>query len=429
MSNASQRYLMISGDCHAGPPQPGYRPYLDKAYHDDFDRCWRARPDAAAAEAAVAGDLSALADILAQFMVATGASQAAAKSFTERAWRVTAGTFDSKIRNECLDEDGIVGEVIYPDDFIGNHPPFYEFAQPVSPWPYATRVAGVQAYNRWLADFCNEAPERRAGVILLPPAHDIDVLVHEVQTARKAGLRGGILMPPVEDGLPSYHDALYTPLWSAAEDLELPLCVHGGFSVAADRSSAYGTVEPLATVLRLNEVGFLDRRPLWNFIWTGIFQRHPKLRLVMAEGLAHWVPQELLRLDEMYDMWNLGFMHESLPLRPSDYWQRQCFITASFISRGEVEMRHDIHVPNLLWGSDFPHPEGTWPHTDACLRHAFSGLPEDEVRSILGENALSVHNFDVSALRPLADRIGPMPESVAMPRGERPADYIGMGMR
>jgi predicted TIM-barrel fold metal-dependent hydrolase len=238
-----------------------------------------------------------------------------------------------------------------------------------------------------------------------------------------------MLVPPLEVGLPGYHDAYYDPLWSLAADLDLPVSVHGGNARSPDGPDVYGAEEPLASFFHFTESTFFDRRPLWFFIWGGVFDRHPRLKLVFAEALSHWVPQELMRLDEMYDMWNSRRLRERIAKRPSDYWRDHCAITATFISRGEVEMRHAIGVDNVLWGSDFPHPEGTWPETPTCLRHAFHGVPEDETARILGTNALAFYGFDPKELSALAGRIGPKPKDVVEPPGPLPEDYLGMGLR
>jgi predicted TIM-barrel fold metal-dependent hydrolase len=297
------------------------------------------------------------------------------------------------------------------------------------PWPFALQLAGARAFNRWLAEFVSESPERRAGVIMLPAAHDVDALIEETRRARESGLRGGILVPQLEAGLPGYHDPHYDPLWAAASDLDLPVNVHGGNARAPDGPDIYGTQEPLASIFHFTESTFFDRRPLWFFIWGGVFDRHPGLKLVFSEALAHWVPQELMRLDEMYDMWNSKVLRERLTKRPSDYWRRHCAMTASFISRGEVEMRGDIGIGNMLWASDYPHPEGTWPYTDNCLQHAFHGVPEDETARILGQNALEFYTFDPIAMRERADEIGPLAAEVVQEPASRPEDYVGMGLR
>ena len=430
------RYLMISGDCHAGPPLPGFRDYFEPRERDAFDAYCRTRPNIEIANAALAGDLDAVGTALGRFMQATGASEAASTSFSERASVMLQGLYDSKTRNQCLDAEGIVAEVIFPDGFVMNFPPYSDAMEPAaSPvlakkfWPIEKRLAGARAYNRWLAEFCNEAPERRAGVILVPPAHDVGTIVAELRRWREAGLRGGFLIPPLAEGLPGYHDPYYHPIWSAAVDLGLPVSVHGGQTQVSDAIQVYGDAEPLASVLHFTESPLIERRPITHFIWGGVFERFPKLRLVYAEALSHWVPQMLHTLDEMYEMWNLELLRKNLPLRPSEYWQRNCFISASFLSRAEAEMRHEIHLPHMLWGSDFPHPEGTWPYTDVCLRHALHGLPEHEVGLLLGENALELYDFDRAKLRTLADEIGPLPADIASPPTERPSDYLGMGLR
>jgi predicted TIM-barrel fold metal-dependent hydrolase len=136
-----------------------------------------------------------------------------------------------------------------------------------------------------------------------------------------------------------------------------------------------------------------------------------------------------MRLDEMYDMWNSKVLRERLTRRPSDYWRRNCAITATFISRGEVEMRDAIGVGNLLWGSDYPHPEGTWPYTETCLQHAFHGVPSDEAARMLGRNALEFYGFDAKEMDSLAARIGPEPARVERAPEALPSDYMGMGLR
>ena len=424
------RYLVLSGDGHAGPPLPGFAPYFDPEHREAFDRYWRARPSAPLAEAAARGDRDALAGFLNGFMLATGASPDAAAAFSERALEKAAA-----VRDRFLDAEGIAGEILYGDGFVENQPPFSDIMEsdgPIfsgKPWPFELQLAGARAYNRWLAEFCNENPTRRAGVIQLPAAHDIDALMDETKRAREDGLWGGLLVPPLEPGLPGYHDPVYDPLWSLAADLDLPVSIHGGNARSPDGATAYGAEEPLASVFHFTESAFFDRRPLWFFIWGGVFDRVPGLKLVFAEALSHWVPQELMRLDEMFDMWNSKRLRERIERRPSEYWRERCAITATFISRGEAEMRHEIGLENLLWGSDFPHPEGTWPETPTCLRHAFHGLPEDETAKILGTNALDFYGFDREAMNALAAKIGPSPSDVSARPTSLPSDYVGMGLR
>ena len=107
-----------------------------------------------------------------------------------------------------------------------------------------------------------------------------------------------------------------------------------------------------------------------------------------------------------------------LKMRPSEYFDRNCSIGASNTRRRELARRYEIGVGNIMWGNDFPHPEGTWPHTKEWLRNAFWDLPVDETQAILGTNAASVYNFDADALAPLVERIGPTPDELGQTGAE-----------
>jgi hypothetical protein len=98
-----------------------------------------------------------------------------------------------------------------------------------------------------------------------------------------------------------------------------------------------------------------------------------------------------------------------LTMKPSDYFDRNCFVGASNMEVIELERRYMIGVGNMLWGNDFPHPEGTWPHTREFLKSMYHDIPIDESRQILGLNAAEVYNFDLGVLGPLAEQIGPTP--------------------
>ena len=95
------------------------------------------------------------------------------------------------------------------------------------------------------------------------------------------------------------------------------------------------------------------------------------------------------------------FRHEQkrLKSRPSEYWQRQCYVEAMFFQPREAKLRHKIGVDNMMWGSDYPHYEGSWPNSRKALHEALHDVPEDEIRAILGENAARVYGFDLADAR------------------------------
>jgi predicted TIM-barrel fold metal-dependent hydrolase len=178
----------------------------------------------------------------------------------------------------------------------------------------------------------------------------------------------------------------------------------------------------------LLEVTWWAHRTLWHLLFSGVMERHPDLQFVFTEQGTAWLPEELRRLDyyrgrlsgaggadgSQEAKFGAGAV-EGLSLSPSEYWQRQCHLGSSFIRRHEVAMRDQVGVDRIMWGSDFPHLEGCWPYSRQHLRLAFAGVPEDEVRAMVGGNAARVYGFDLDALAPLAARVGPTVDELTEP--------------
>ena len=387
---ADERVLVISADCHAGLPNAEYRDWLDPALHAAFDESLDARERQR--QMALEGFLNA--EFAAEWA-----------NDNEEGLR---GSWDAGRRDKELDADGVAGEVIFPDgDAVssGASAPFGAGLSQSGETPPDHLLGGAIAHNRWLAELCATSPGRRRGVAIVPIAFvDVGVSVAEIQRAYDSGLRGGILIPPMwQPGLP-YHDRAYDPIWELCAALDLPVHVHSG---PADKAS-YGPHIGIYTA----EVRFWSARPLWFLIWSGAFERFPTLKFVVTECGAFWVNDLLWRMDSVFDREHgskkLGDqLTANLSMRPSEYFDRNCFIGASNTHRRELERRYEIGVGNLMWGNDFPHPEGTWPHTAQFLRHAFCDIPTDETCAMLGGNAAAVYGFDPAALAPLVERIGP----------------------
>jgi predicted TIM-barrel fold metal-dependent hydrolase len=385
----TNRYLVISSDCHAGLPPQRYRDYVDPQYRDAFD-------------AALPIMLQMMEDATRKFLV---------EGFQER-WKrgieqALTAAWNSNERNRQLDADGIAGEIIFPDGVTEmNAPPFGAgLALPTQGVDPALQWAGARAHNRWIADFCAEAPERRAGLAVTPILYDIDQAVAEIRWAKAHGLRG-ILIPAMFDGFAPYHHPRYEPVWATCAELDMPIHTHG--AATPDYGDAPGTMG-----IYITEVHWWSARPVWFLIWGGVFERHPTLKFVVTELGAQWVPELKALMDQRFSPTHfnakLGNFHENLTMKPSEYFDRNCFVGASVIGRSDVEMRHAIGVGNIMWGSDFPHPEGAWPRTREFMRASFHGIPEEDVRKILGGTAARVYNFDVEKLAPLVERIGPAP--------------------
>lgn len=387
--DTDEHYTIISADCHAGGSHAAYREYLDPAFHEDFD-AWRGKYKNPYKDL---GDKRRL-----------------------RNW-------DNEMRNAQQESDGVVAEVVFPNTVPPFFPSFVLFAKPPTAEEYAHRRAGVHAHNRWLVDWCGEYPERRAGVgqIFL---NDIDHAIEDVRWIKEHGLRGGILLPniaPDVKWVKPLYDPEYDRLWEVCQDLEIPVNVHSGTG-----NPDYGPY-PTSMLLYINEVVFYTQRPFVQLTLSGVFERFPRLRFVMTEAGCSWVPPMLAQLDTMLEGIRAGAVGEirygadqALPRSATEYFHQNVWMGVSQPRASDVAARHEIGLDRFMWGSDYPHDEGTHPYTREHLRARFSDVDPTEVRKMLSENAAKLYDFDLAALRPLAERIGPTVGEVATPIDEVP---------
>ena len=397
------RFVVISADCHAVGLPEHFAPYLEAKYLDDYLASLDRREEVAAGRSKSSEDGGLL-------FSREALEEYESHDETEEIAGGTAGQWDSAKRIEELEADGVVAEVVFP-----NGGPFVTGRGGVS-FPRDLRTAGLLAYNRWLADFCAQAEGRRAGIAQLP-IHDIDLAVAEVETAAANGLRG-VTVPILFDdaeAAPLYHER-YEPLWSACEANGLPVHVHGG----AGPDYGEGIDALTGIMLYVTEVPMWPKRVLWFLLWNGTLERHPGLQLVFTEGTSDWVPPAVSYLDYLYESKDFAHIRQVLPMKPSDYWNRQCYVGSSSVSRAETDMRHAIGVDRMMFGSDYPHVEGTWPRTFDWVRATLGGIPEHEQRRILGLNAAGLYGFDLDVLGPIAQRVG-IPVSDLAVRHEVPS--------
>jgi predicted TIM-barrel fold metal-dependent hydrolase len=383
-------YTVISADGHAGAEIHQYRDYLASEFVDEFDR-WVLDYDVPYAD-----------------LEGPDAS---------RNW-------DTDRRLREMEDDGIVAEVLFPNTV----PPFYPKtsltaqAPPANAGDLDLRWAGLRAHNRWLADFCAATPGRRVGIaqILL---HDVDAAVAEIRWAKDAGLTGGVLLPgaPPGTGIAPLYKPVYEPIWAVCEELEMPLNHHAGSAVPPLEDT------PEDKVIFMLEVTWWANRTLWHLIVGGAMERHPNLQFVFTEQGTAWIPERLAMLDYFFDRMRGGSGSagsqemewgepiRALSLQPSEYWARQCHVGSSFMRPAEVPLRYAVGVDRIMWGSDYPHREASYPYSREALRIAYAGVDETEVRAMVGGNAAALYGFDLDALAPVAARVGPSHEELARP--------------
>jgi len=330
----------------------------------------------------------------------------------------TRGHFDIAARLADMDADGVAAEVVFHGSQNGQPVPFADAdffgaltlrdSGQVSARKRELEAVGIGMYNRWLADACSVEPERHVGLAHLP-IWDVDAAVAEVARARESGLRG-INFPAPRSGVVEYDRPDWEPFWSACEDLGMALTTHAG------AGNTWAPVGPHASALILLETagGWMSRRGVHWMIFSGVFYRHPALRMVLTEQPGNWWTTYLAELDNVYKSAPARRVRQAVPELPSEACRRSLYIGASFIAPFEaVDAELGDYTDRLLWGSDYPHVEGTWqalpdittPTTHLALRHALAGRSADTIRAITGENAARVYDLDLDALRAVANRI------------------------
>jgi predicted TIM-barrel fold metal-dependent hydrolase len=387
----SAPYVCITADTHAGASLDTYGTYLEPRYRDDFE-AWRGRYR---------------------------------NPHKKHLGGKKTKNWDSAERLADLEADGVVGEVIFPNTV----PPFYakafHISPPARPEEYEHALAGTRAHNRWLADFCREAPGRRAGIGLIH-LNDIDDAIEDVKWIAAHGLRGGVLLPlpsPAEHWLAPLNHPDYDRLWAVIQDHDLVMNQHSG-----QGSPPYPEAQG-STPLWALEMTFFVQRGFTHLILGGVFERFPRLRYILTESGCAWAPALMRQMDALYHGWKAGGIGEIDASRdpatkelPSFYARRNCWYGASFPGPREIEGRSFVGLDKILWGNDYPHYEGCHPYSRENMRLAFADVPEHEVRMMLGENAAKLYGFDLEALRPLATKADITPGLVARRLDEIPAD-------
>jgi predicted TIM-barrel fold metal-dependent hydrolase len=322
------------------------------------------------------------------------------------------GDSDPDLRVKELEADGTVAAVLYPQGgaFLLGRPPDDDLY-----WD------GIRASNRWMADFVSTAPNRHAGTFVAD-LEDVARTCDEARWAAEHDLRGGLFIGSflVAGDTKPLNDLCYDPLWSTLEDLELPFVMHAAFgSGSLALGDAPGSLA--ITTLNLSHQYLQCGGPLSHLIYGEVFERHPRLRTVIAEtGGIRWAIETKRILDEVYDDPTPGSIKaydaiaadrgrslHLLPRKPSEYFEDHVWVQLHCHAK-DWRRIHDLGVENIVWGSDFPHAESSWPESmdDLAQQFADFGVSREDATTILRDNPANLFGFDVEALQPIADQCG-----------------------
>jgi predicted TIM-barrel fold metal-dependent hydrolase len=277
---------------------------------------------------------------------------------------------DPHLRIKDMDRDGVDAEVIYGILGAASRLNDHEASNEM-----------LRIYNNWLKDFCSHYPDREIGLACLPYG-DIDAAIAEIYRVAKLGLRG--LELSCSWDMEPMWSPIWEPLWKAVNDVQLPLHFHTfpatppglreKYSKPTQRAAMFTGV----SAFQMNLINILAA-----LMGTNVFERYPNIRIAFGESGIGWIPYALDRMDFE---WEDRFRDLGLKMKPSEYWRRQCRATFQFDRIG-TKLVEEMGVETLMWGSDYPHPDGIWPESSKYIAEQFAGLPADVVRKITCENA------------------------------------------
>ncbi len=283
------------------------------------------------------------------------------------------GSYDPAARLADMDQDGVDAEVLY-------------FGGPVTQYPKdpELRMYILRTYNDWMVELSKAAPGRLVGLGHVPLV-DLDEGLTELKRIAALGLRGFHVNPfPDDQGGKPLHDPAYEPFWSLIEETGLPCSFHivgpRGMAITRLMDPTPGVKETFISLAPISMTELLS-----TLTFTGILERHPKMRFVLVESGVGWIPYFLQRMDQVFDkhrFWTKAVIKE----KPSSYWYRQGYATFIQDMVGVAE-RHRCGLKNIMWSTDYPHSDSTWPHSRQALEEHFTGVPAEERRMIAGGNA------------------------------------------
>lgn len=320
-------------------------------------------------------------------MFAVGYGQAAASGLPPEKigkpmpWNeVNPAAFDSATRLAVQDQDGVRGEVIFPSIgmFLHSHPDI-DFGK-----------ACLDAYNRWLVEFCSRDPDRLIGVAQIP-LRSIDEGIRELEAAKAAGFRA--VMLPGEPAHEDYDHPDYDALWEACVDLDLPVNFHILTSRRALELTSRGKNRGPSICNTLRFVRG-NQDIIMLFVFGGVFERHPKLKVVAVESDASWLPHMISRMDTVYPRYRFHEKAISLSKPPSHYVAENVYLTMQD-DYPVAEMTHLLPMDKILWANDFPHGDGIWPRSRDVLSKMSEHMSDKHLAMMAHDNVAALYKLTI----------------------------------
>jgi len=380
MARALERTLVLSSDSHVFEPPDLWATRIDAAFRDRAPRMRRVD----GVDQLVIEDGRFLSGI---GLISNAGARFEAPETISGSGRfedVHRGGYDPDQHLRDMRVDGVAGEVLYPSQGL-----FYFKV----PDPGLTSAI-FRAYNDWLADFCSADPARLKGIAMIN-LDDVAEGVRELERAAHRGFAGAMIAEyPLEDR--RYDQPEYEPFWAAAAALEMPLSLH---TATRRQGKIRGAGErTLRDASSRSTKAFYPALSMCDMIFSGVFERHPRLTIAIVEFELSWAPHVLTSMDYTYRERHEEAIHRFKDgMKPSDFFHRNVVLSFQEDAIG-IRLRDAIGVDNMMWGSDYPHSESTFPRSRQILAEILAGVPEDEQARIVGANTARVYRFDVERL-------------------------------
>ena len=246
----------------------------------------------------------------------------------------------------------------------------------------------LRIYNEWLADFCEGYEDRFAGLASIP-SHSVDDAVREIERVAKRGMLKGIEVANSHEMAPLF-DPSWEPLWALAEESRLPVHYHTiGPRIDYDFEALAPLQRRQAFAVHITGFQLAMSKILMELLYGGVLESHPEMKVVIGESGIGWIPYIL---DHMDLEWEDQFKDLTLTMRPSEYWRRQCYATYQSDPIG-LRLLDILGEENIMWGSDFPHPDGVWPDSREFIDREFEQISDEVRQKIVCDNAANLYRL------------------------------------
>jgi len=310
-----------------------------------------------------------------------------ASDYTEKGltWDdVPVGSYEPAGRLKDMDSDGVTASVLYPNICLDMMMDQVRLAPELAREVY-------KVYNDHMSEFCLEAPDRLVGVGLLPLDTTEGAIAELERLTNLPGIRAA-LIPYIPPGGRDWNDPYFEPFWAAANEIGMPLSVHSGRPRSLPtRAETLNMPGGGSIYMHIGPIGMAET--LARIMWTGALDRYPNLKIVSVEGGIGWLAFFIERGEHVRKR-HSGWTGTKLESGPRDWFGRNLFATFEEDETG----LHDIDfigADSVMWASDYPHSDTTWPNSMETIDRVFAGVDEETRMKITRGNAAKLYGIIV----------------------------------